>query len=96
MACIWKIRNVSMKEMISQNVTLVDCFFSIVMLRFLDTIKIFRILGCFKLNPFEHLKLSFDSAPDEVKKQYRKVTRHEFDILRDFHLIYFFIFLVNN
>lgn len=35
--------------------------------------KSIRILGCFKLNPFEHLKLSFDSSPDEVKKQYRKV-----------------------
>ncbi|OEL17780.1 hypothetical protein BAE44_0021203 [Dichanthelium oligosanthes] len=34
--------------------------------------EVLRILGCFKLNPFEHLKLSFDSSPDEVKKQYRK------------------------
>ncbi|RWW20220.1 hypothetical protein GW17_00015679 [Ensete ventricosum] len=33
----------------------------------------FRILSCFKLNPFEHLNLSFDSSVDEVKKQYRKV-----------------------
>ncbi|GJN08398.1 hypothetical protein PR202_ga26311 [Eleusine coracana subsp. coracana] len=36
--------------------------------------EVIRILGCFKLNPFEHLKLSFDSAPDEVKKQYRKLS----------------------
>ncbi|CAN1251825.1 DnaJ homolog subfamily C member 8, partial [Linum perenne] len=33
-----------------------------------------RILSCFKLNPFEHLKLSFDSSPDDVKKQYRKLS----------------------
>ncbi|XP_020105756.1 dnaJ homolog subfamily C member 8 [Ananas comosus] len=33
-----------------------------------------RILSCFKLNPFEHLKLPFDSSPDEVKKQYRKLS----------------------
>ncbi|KAL6645823.1 hypothetical protein ACP70R_017431 [Stipagrostis hirtigluma subsp. patula] len=36
--------------------------------------EVTRILGCFKLNPFEHLKLSFDSSPDEVKKQYRKLS----------------------
>ncbi|RLN17407.1 hypothetical protein C2845_PM02G31020 [Panicum miliaceum] len=36
--------------------------------------EVLRILGCFKLNPFEHLKLSFDSSPDEVKKQYRKLS----------------------
>lgn len=36
--------------------------------------EVHRILGCFKLNPFEHLKLSFDSSPDEVKKQYRKLS----------------------
>ncbi|KAJ3674161.1 hypothetical protein LUZ60_006153 [Juncus effusus] len=33
-----------------------------------------RILGCFKLNPFEHLNLSFDSSLDDVKKQYRKLS----------------------
>nr|CAB3501346.1 unnamed protein product [Digitaria exilis] len=36
--------------------------------------EVLRILGCFKLNPFEHLKLSFDSSPNEVKKQYRKLS----------------------
>jgi DnaJ family protein C protein 8 len=36
--------------------------------------EVLRILGCFKLNPFEHLKLSFDSSADEVKKQYRKLS----------------------
>ncbi|XP_066389049.1 stress response protein NST1-like isoform X2 [Miscanthus floridulus] len=36
--------------------------------------EVLRILGCFKLNPFEHLKLSFDSSLDEVKKQYRKLS----------------------
>ncbi|RWR90169.1 J domain-containing protein spf31 [Cinnamomum micranthum f. kanehirae] len=33
-----------------------------------------RILSCFKLNPFEHLNLSFDSSPEEVKRQYRKLS----------------------
>ena len=32
-----------------------------------------RILTCFKLNPFEYLNLPFDSTPEEIKKQYRKV-----------------------
>ncbi|CAN1171152.1 J domain-containing protein spf31 [Linum perenne] len=36
--------------------------------------EVLRILSCFKLNPFEHLKLSFDSSPDDVKKQYRKLS----------------------
>ncbi|XP_077224760.1 chaperone DnaJ-domain superfamily protein [Tasmannia lanceolata] len=36
--------------------------------------EVVRILSCFKLNPFEHLNLSFDSSPDEVKKQYRKLS----------------------
>ncbi|OIW09363.1 hypothetical protein TanjilG_01334 [Lupinus angustifolius] len=36
--------------------------------------EVVRILSCFKLNPFEHLKLSFDSSIDEVKKQYRKLS----------------------
>ncbi|OIT26653.1 PREDICTED: J domain-containing protein spf31 isoform X1 [Nicotiana attenuata] len=33
-----------------------------------------RILSCFKLNPFEHLNMSFDSSIDDVKKQYRKLS----------------------
>ncbi|AED92980.1 Chaperone DnaJ-domain superfamily protein [Arabidopsis thaliana] len=33
-----------------------------------------RILSCFKLNPFEHLNLSFDSSTDDVKRQYRKIS----------------------
>ncbi|KAK2424320.1 hypothetical protein P8452_53341 [Trifolium repens] len=36
--------------------------------------EVLRILSCFKLNPFEHLNLSFDSSIDEVKKQYRKIS----------------------
>ncbi|XP_039113771.1 dnaJ homolog subfamily C member 8 [Dioscorea cayenensis subsp. rotundata] len=36
--------------------------------------EVIRILACFKLNPFEHLNLSFDSSPEEVKKQYRKLS----------------------
>ncbi|KAG6512887.1 hypothetical protein ZIOFF_031026 [Zingiber officinale] len=36
--------------------------------------EVTRILSCFKLNPFEHLKLSFDSSVDEVKKQYRRLS----------------------
>ncbi|KAM0950943.1 putative DnaJ domain, Chaperone J-domain superfamily [Dioscorea sansibarensis] len=36
--------------------------------------EVVRILACFKLNPFEHLNLSFDSSPEEVKKQYRKLS----------------------
>ncbi|KAK6926506.1 Fantastic Four domain [Dillenia turbinata] len=33
-----------------------------------------RILGCFKLNPFEYLNLPFDSSLVDVKKQYRKLS----------------------
>lgn len=33
-----------------------------------------RILACFKLNPFEHLNLPFNSSMDEVKRQYRKIS----------------------
>ncbi|KAL5709077.1 hypothetical protein ACHQM5_019803 [Ranunculus cassubicifolius] len=33
-----------------------------------------RILSCFKLNAFEYLNLPFDSTPEEVKKQYRKLS----------------------
>ncbi|XP_074584547.1 J domain-containing protein spf31-like [Curcuma longa] len=36
--------------------------------------EVTRILSCFKLNPFEHLNLSFDSSVDEVKKQYRRMS----------------------
>ncbi|CAL1390517.1 unnamed protein product [Linum trigynum] len=36
--------------------------------------EVLRILSCFKLNPFEHLNLSFDSSLDDVKKQYRKLS----------------------
>ena len=32
-----------------------------------------RVVSCFKLNPYEHLNLRFDSTIDEVKRQYRKV-----------------------
>ncbi len=31
-----------------------------------------RILSCFKLNPYEHLNLRFDTPPEDVKRQYRK------------------------
>ncbi|KAF5744924.1 dnaJ subfamily C member 8-like [Tripterygium wilfordii] len=36
--------------------------------------EVIRILSCFKLNPFEHLNLAFDSSIDDVKKQYRKLS----------------------
>ncbi|XP_042473193.1 J domain-containing protein spf31-like [Zingiber officinale] len=36
--------------------------------------EVTRILSCFKLNPFEHLNLSFDSSVGDVKKQYRKLS----------------------
>eukprot|EP00897_Mesotaenium_endlicherianum_P002046 jgi/Mesen1/186/ME1136481C07560 len=36
--------------------------------------EVARILSCFKLNPFEHLNLAFDSDIDEVKRQYRKLS----------------------
>ncbi|KAA0060165.1 DnaJ-like protein subfamily C member 8 [Cucumis melo var. makuwa] len=35
---------------------------------------LYRILSCFKLNPFEYLKLPFDASPEEVKRQYRKLS----------------------
>lgn len=50
-------------------VTICIMLINILCFDFLD-----RILSCFKLNPFEHLNLSFDSSIDDVKKQYRKVT----------------------
>nr|GEX73799.1 hypothetical protein [Tanacetum cinerariifolium] len=33
-----------------------------------------RILSCFKLNAFEYLNLPFDSTPEEVKRQYCKLS----------------------
>ncbi|KAJ6805530.1 uncharacterized protein M6B38_416445 [Iris pallida] len=36
--------------------------------------EVLRILSCFKLNPFEHLNLSFDASADDVKRQYRKLS----------------------
>ncbi|MCL7031694.1 hypothetical protein MKW94_008693 [Papaver nudicaule] len=36
--------------------------------------EVLRILGCFKLNAFEFLNLPFNSSPDEVKRQYRKLS----------------------
>lgn len=33
-----------------------------------------RILWAFKLNPFEKLNLRFDAAPEEVRKQFRKLS----------------------
>ncbi|KAK9156890.1 hypothetical protein Scep_003464 [Stephania cephalantha] len=36
--------------------------------------EVSRILSCFKLNPFEFLNLDFGSSPDEVKRQYRKLS----------------------
>ncbi|XP_027344976.1 dnaJ homolog subfamily C member 8-like isoform X2 [Abrus precatorius] len=36
--------------------------------------EVIRILSCFKLNPFEYLNLSFEASPDDVKRQYRKLS----------------------
>ncbi|KVH88242.1 DnaJ domain-containing protein [Cynara cardunculus var. scolymus] len=36
--------------------------------------EVARILSCFKLNAFEYLNLPFDSSPEDVKKQYRKLS----------------------
>ncbi|XP_068648104.1 J domain-containing protein spf31-like [Aristolochia californica] len=33
-----------------------------------------RILSCFKLNAFEHLNLPFDAAPEDIRRQYRKLS----------------------
>ncbi|KAF3965871.1 hypothetical protein CMV_009978 [Castanea mollissima] len=33
-----------------------------------------RILTCFKLNPFEHLNLPFGASPEDIKRQYRKLS----------------------
>nr|POF16990.1 dnaj like subfamily c member 8 [Quercus suber] len=32
------------------------------------------ILTCFKLNPFEHLNLPFGASPEDIKRQYRKLS----------------------
>jgi DnaJ family protein C protein 8 len=36
--------------------------------------EVMRLLSCFKLNPYEHLNLPFDSSVEEVKRQYRKIS----------------------
>ncbi|XP_068652882.1 uncharacterized protein [Aristolochia californica] len=36
--------------------------------------EVVRILSCFKLNAFEHLNLPFDATPEDVKRQYRKLS----------------------
>ncbi|GAB2285615.1 hypothetical protein Dimus_020057 [Dionaea muscipula] len=36
--------------------------------------EVARILSCFKLNPFEYLNLPFSASPEDVKKQYRKIS----------------------
>ena len=54
--------------------------------------ELFRILSCFKLNPFEYLNLPFEASPEDLKKQYRKVTvfdRLEFNVM----IIKFIIFV---
>jgi preprotein translocase subunit Sec63 len=33
-----------------------------------------RILGAFKLNPFEQLGIRFDATLDDAKRQYRKAS----------------------
>jgi len=32
-----------------------------------------RIVGAFRLNPFEQLGVRFDATPEEIRRQYRKV-----------------------
>ncbi|XP_011008647.1 PREDICTED: dnaJ homolog subfamily C member 8-like isoform X2 [Populus euphratica] len=36
--------------------------------------EVARILSCFKLNPFEYLNLPFEASPEDLKKQYRKLS----------------------
>ncbi|GAV60816.1 DnaJ domain-containing protein [Cephalotus follicularis] len=36
--------------------------------------EVLRILSCFKLNPYDYLNLPFDASPEDVKKQYRKLS----------------------
>ena len=70
-----------MHDPVDNNTILIILFhvlFSKMMLSFFSSFVtvgtyLFRILSCFKLNPFEYLKLPFDASPEEVKRQYRKV-----------------------
>eukprot|EP00899_Mesostigma_viride_P004210 jgi/Mesvir1/13790/Mv15955-RA.1 len=36
--------------------------------------EVIRILGAFKLNPYEQLNLKFDAGKEDIKKQYRKIS----------------------
>ncbi|BBN17467.1 DnaJ homolog subfamily C member 8 [Marchantia polymorpha subsp. ruderalis] len=36
--------------------------------------EVLRVLACFKLNPFEHLNLPFTATPEDVRRQYRKLS----------------------
>mmetsp|Transcript_17799 Transcript_17799/g.58232 ORF Transcript_17799/g.58232 Transcript_17799/m.58232 type:complete len:307 (-) Transcript_17799:484-1404(-) len=36
--------------------------------------EVLRILTSFKLNPFEHLNLPLDAQPEDVRRQYRKIS----------------------
>ena len=36
--------------------------------------EVMRIIGAFKLNPFEQLNLKFDATPNDVRRQYRKAS----------------------
>ncbi|KAG9457211.1 hypothetical protein H6P81_001719 [Aristolochia fimbriata] len=36
--------------------------------------EVARILSCFKLNAFEHLNLPFGASPEDIKRQYRKLS----------------------
>lgn len=36
--------------------------------------EVVRVLSCFKLNPFEHLNLPFEASPEDVRRQYRKLS----------------------
>ena len=33
-----------------------------------------RIISAFRLNPFEQLGVRFDATPEEIRRQYRKVS----------------------
>ena len=35
--------------------------------------EVSRILNAFRLNPFEQIGVRFDSTPEEIRRQYRKV-----------------------
>lgn len=43
-----------------------------------------RILGAFKLNPFEQLGLRFDASVEDVRRAYRKVRRGELFLRESF------------